>query len=261
MYFANDENGNRVFIDDAKTGSKYYCPACKAQMIMKCGDIVAHHFSHKASKLCDPWYTNKMSAWHRKLQNIFPKHCQEKMVWNAEHTAFHIADILFKYKDKTYVIELQHSSMSRREFEQRSKFYLDLGYRLMWIFDFCETNPPKKILYKEKNQEQEILSLIWPSSDRVKFLDNLDMREFVDEDEDQFHIFFNIFTGLGHEVEHFFPDGSSWYKWEYVNPFLRENLFVEPKYIAWESLREFVAFFYEEDEFYDFLSQYAKKAE
>ena len=57
MYFANDENGLRVHIDEATKAGAYTCPACKEPVIMKCGRIVAHHFSHKARKNCDPWYT------------------------------------------------------------------------------------------------------------------------------------------------------------------------------------------------------------
>lgn len=257
MYFANDENGLRVHIDEATKAGAYTCPACKEPVIMKCGRIVAHHFSHKERKNCDPWYTGKMSAWHRKLQNVFPLYSQEKVVWNTDHTVFHIADVLFEYKGITYVLEFQHSPMSRKEFDLRSRFYLDLGYRLIWIFDFCDTDPPKKILYKAKDSKQKTISLIWPSQDRVRFLDNLNMLEYANEK--QFHVFFHISTGLGHEVEHSFSTGYTWYKWEYVDPFFRERYFVEPCFLEWEHLDEFEALYYEEKEFFEILAQYAAK--
>ena len=259
MFFANDEKGCRIHIDDARKGCVYTCPACNDPVIMKCGDIVAHHFSHKAKKNCDPWYKDKMSAWHRRLQNCFPPSSQEIVVWNTEHTVFHIADVLFKYNGHTYVIEFQHSPISRKEFNLRSRFYLNLGYRLVWIFDYCDIDPPKKILYKKIDTSAGTVELIWPSRDRVRFLDDLNILEYADEE--QFHIFFHIATGLGQEVEHSFPNGESWYTWEYANPFLRERYFVEPRALKWEHLDEFDALYYEEKEFFELLTHYTSKKE
>lgn len=150
MYYASDKSGNRVFIDNAQKGIDYYCPACKAKMIMKCGDIVAHHFSHKARKLCDPWYKDRMSDWHRKLQSMFPEDCQEVTVWNDSHSEVHFADVMFSYKGTGHVLEFQHSPITRKEFISRSSFYLGLGYKLTWIFDFCECEKPKKFYTRER---------------------------------------------------------------------------------------------------------------
>lgn len=260
MFFANDESGNRVFIDDAKKGENYFCPACHASLIMKCGNVVTHHFSHKASKLCDPWYKDKMSSWHRNLQSIFPLNCQEVTVWDDRHSAAHFADVLFLDKGITHVIEFQHSQITRKEFIARSSFYLGLGYKLTWIFDFCECTSNKKILYTRKNPSEHRISLLWPGQDRIRFLDNLDRSQYAENG--YFHIIFHINTGLGKEVEHMSNNGFTWSTWNYSNPFLqRERYFVEPCSIYIDDLSSFDAFYYGEEEFFDLLSIKAKQAD
>lgn len=260
MYFANDEKGNRVFIDDAKKGSKYYCPACHNEMIMRCGDIVSHHFSHKANKLCDPWYKEEMSDWHRKLQSMFPLDCQEVVVWNKCHSELHFADVMFTYNEMTYVMEFQHSPITHKEFISRSSFYLGLGYKLIWIFDFCECEKPKKIFYTKKDSSKHEINLVWPGNDRVLFLDDFDMSRYADAEN--FHIFFHICTGLGEKIEHLPYDGFDWVTWQYANPHQKEYCFVEPRSTYLKSLSTFEAIFYGEEEFYELLSicsLYARK--
>ena len=39
-----------------------------------------------------------------------------------------------------YVIEFQHSPISRKEFNKRNWFYTKAGYKLIWIFDFIDEN-------------------------------------------------------------------------------------------------------------------------
>ena len=258
MFYANDETGRRVFIDDANRNNHYFCPACGTKMIMRCGDIIAHHFSHKAHKNCDPWYTDKMSAWHRDFQSLFPSECQEVIVWNADHTEFHIADVLYRSEKTINVIEFQHSQLSRREFIERSVFYLDLGYKLFWVFDFRDPDHYKKILYTEKDDTDRYISLVWPGKDRPRFLDGLDRYEYADRGN--FHILFHISTGLGEEVEHSNDNGFEWSTWEYVNVFSRETLFVEPRSMYIEDLKEFDAICYDEEEFYEMLDRQAKIA-
>lgn len=158
------------------------------------------------------------------------------------------------------MLEFQHSPMSRREFDLRSRFYLDLGYRLFWIFDFCDTDPPKKIMYKDINPDEETVDIVWPSQDRIRFLDNLNIFDYTD-DAEQFNIFFHVYTGWGKEYEHSYPDGGTWVTWEYVNPLDRKRLFVEPRSYELEDLREFNAFYYSEDEFFELLARFAKEIE
>ena len=50
--FAEEENGNAVFIEKAISGKKYICSDCKEEMIFKNGNIRQKHFSHKNLENC-----------------------------------------------------------------------------------------------------------------------------------------------------------------------------------------------------------------
>ena len=256
MFFANDEHGNRVDINSASRDKKYFCPACGAMLVLRKGKIVTHHFSHKSVKICDPWYTNKMSAWHLEMQSRFPPDCREVIIKNEEDTEYHIADVQINANGKKYVFEFQRSQISRNEFELRSQYYLSLGFTLIWVFDFCNCKPPKRIYYENTPSSEKVISIKWPHSDRVRFLDYLDLSEFSNPDD--FHLFFHIKTGLGKKRESVSYDGSIWSTWEYKDPFNREYFFVEPTCLAWDKLDEFDALYYSEESFYKHLSVLVK---
>lgn len=86
-------------------------------------------------------------------------------------------------------------------------------------------------------------------------MDNLNRLQYAEIGN--FHIYFHIYTGLGEEVEHFTENGFSWSTWEYVNPFSKEYYFVEPCAMFIDSLAEFEAIYYDEEEFFDLLSSAA----
>ena len=135
MQYAIDKQGRRVHIDSATRGEKYTCPFCHGEMIVKRGDVYAHHFAHKSKELCDPWYSDNKGEWHRAMQAKFPTECQEARVTSKDNPKyFHIADVLID----NIVIEFQHSPMTNRVFEERSMFYLKEGYQVTWIFDYSE---------------------------------------------------------------------------------------------------------------------------
>ena len=46
----------------------------------------------------------------------------------------HRADVIV---DRT-VVEFQHSKMPNRKFMERNRFYTDLGYKIVWLFDLSE---------------------------------------------------------------------------------------------------------------------------
>lgn len=259
MFFANDIHGIRTYIDDAVKNQTYFCPACGDSMIIKRGKIVAPHFSHKGKTNCDSWFTHKMSIWHKMMQSKFPSHSREVIVWNSEHTEFHIADILLKHKDKTYIFEFQHSTISYSEFSKRSSFYLSLGYILIWIFDFCDA---KKIFYDTLDVDPNEIHLIWPGRDRIRFLDNFYKSDLTyPYPESNLHILFHICTGHGSQILHEAGD-LSWYTWEFDNPFFLEKYFVEPQnlYDYYENFSSFYATYYTEEEFYDILNSYSEQA-
>ena len=254
MFFANNIKGERTYIDDAEIKQTYVCPVCKSIMTQKRGNINAHHFAHKTGKECDAWYSGKLSPWHIKMQSYFKKGSQELAIWNKSHTEFHIADAVVQIGDVKYVIEFQHSVISQKEFLSSSCFYIKSGYRLVWVFDFCECIRPKRIYIAEDGYENGIIRLTWPGKDRIKFLDNIDFSNT----SDYLHIFFHISTGKGKKQLHT-PNGyCPWETWEYIDPFHRSPCFIELALDYFTGAADFYAKYYSEDKFYKIMKRYGQ---
>ena len=149
--FAHDKDDNRVYIDDTHSNSEYYCPYCGATLIVRKGDIRHHHFAHKSNHECsDSWSRNGYyddSSWHNDWQSRFPKENQEIRL-NLGQTA-HRADVMIGRS----VIEFQHSVMSPDKFDDRNNFYLNLGYKVIWLFDLSELFGSGKISYEKSEDE------------------------------------------------------------------------------------------------------------
>lgn len=131
MFFATDSNGNRVSITEAVSTNEYFCPVCKTKLFIKDGLINAKHFYHSKHECLDDWNYD-MSEWHRHKQSFFnPDSCEVVVEYNGE---MHRADVLI---NRT-VIEFQHSSITAEEFERRTRFFIDAGYRIAWVFDVTD---------------------------------------------------------------------------------------------------------------------------
>lgn len=252
MYFANDTYGKRIHIDEADNRKKYVCPACKNPVIQKCGKVVAHHFAHRTKENCDPWYSKKMSSWHREMQNLFPRHCQEVVVRDDEHDKYHIADVVFNNGTKSYVVEFQHSTISYADFVGRTNFYINQGYGVIWIFDFCDLylneikRTKAKTIYYTEIKNSNWIKVAWPGRDRILFLDRVNFSDYGEN----LHIYFHVSTGKSRKrmIER---DGFySREEWEYINPFQRERLFIKLHLGELCSLKEFFAIPYSEEDFY-----------
>lgn len=144
MLFAHDFNDKRIHIDDTKSNQEYYCPYCGSPLITKKGEIRQHHFAHKQHYICsDTWEQNHsydMSPWHNEWQAYFPEENQEIKL--CLDNATHRADVLI---DRT-VIEFQHSIMPVKAFDDRSNFYFNLGYKVIWLFDLSDIYENKQLV-------------------------------------------------------------------------------------------------------------------
>lgn len=106
-----------------KPGLKAECPACKEQVIAKCGNINVWHWSHLNDTECDSW-SEPETEWHYKWKTLFPISCVE--VSMGEHRA----DVLWLGR----VIEFQHSNISSEDILLREKFYGNM----FWVIDASE---------------------------------------------------------------------------------------------------------------------------
>lgn len=129
MFVALDKNGNRVYAEFATRDQKYYCPTCGGEVILRSGEINIDHFAHTSQ--CQDNWNYDMSPWHRRMQSYFPEECREVVV--NRNGIVHRADVLLE-KEKI-VIEFQHSTISMQEYRERTKFFIDAGYRIAWVFD------------------------------------------------------------------------------------------------------------------------------
>lgn len=251
MFFANSACGTRTHIDDADMKQTYVCPACKKTVIQKRGNVMAHHFAHKAADTCDPWYSGKMSPWHKNMQNLFPPHCQEVIVRDGEHDEYHIADVVFHSGSNSYVVEFQHSTISYTDFVVRTNYYINQGHKVIWIFDLCE-----KTTYYTKDVDTNWIRVAWPGKDRcLRFFEQIDFSQY----SENLRIYFHISTGKGRKIEH--DEYFDWVTWEYMDPFQqRERLFVELDLTDLSSLKDFFAFPYPEKTFCKMLKDAGKNS-
>lgn len=116
MLYANVNGGRIEASPDHRRG---VCPTCDQQVIAKCGRIMPWHWAHRSAD-CDPW-SEPETAWHKNWKELFPAS------WREVRMDKHRCDI----RTPTHVIELQHSSISTTEIEERERFY----GRMVWIFD------------------------------------------------------------------------------------------------------------------------------
>src|SRR5262245_57705611 len=111
MIYAN-LNNERI---TATPNSRAQCPVCSGEVLAKCGEIYVWHWAHKAGADCDPWYEPE-SEWHLQWKESFPEECREVTIGN------HTADLVVNGR----VIELQASTPSVEEIQEREAFYKDM---------------------------------------------------------------------------------------------------------------------------------------
>lgn len=131
MFIALDENKERVSIDNVDKAKQYFCPVCGEKLSIRAMDSLAikPHFAHKKGTECLDNWKHDMSEWHYNWQCLFPKNCREIVV--EKDGVKHRADVLIN----NVVIEIQHSPITANEITERNDFYLNSGYKVIWIFD------------------------------------------------------------------------------------------------------------------------------
>ena len=160
MYIALDENKIRVHIENADKSKQYFCPVCGEKLIIKAVDSLSikPHFAHKKGTECLDTWQHDMSEWHYNWQCLFPEEFREVVV--EEDGIKHRADVLIN----GYVIEFQHSPITAVEIEERNTFYLNCGYKVIWVFD--AQNKVKNIYGTEYSIDPFMDDLEWKRARR-----------------------------------------------------------------------------------------------
>ena len=117
---------------DRKRG--FLCPVCETDfiIILPTSNIIKH-FRHK-SRASHDWKPESqahlaMKRDLKKLADSYGYSC-ELEVKVSQGGDYRIADVLIKEK---IVIECQCSRISIKEYEERTRFYQDNGYQLIWL--------------------------------------------------------------------------------------------------------------------------------
>lgn len=134
MFIALDSNGERISIENAIKGNKYFCPICGEPLVIKATESLAvkTHFAHKRGSVCYDDWSHDMSEWHLSWQRCFPEQYREVVI--ERDGVKHRADICIG----NTVIEFQHSNITGEEIEKRNSFYISCGYNVVWVFDAAD---------------------------------------------------------------------------------------------------------------------------
>ncbi len=182
---------------------KVTCPFCNEELNYKHGQINIPHFAHKSDSKCITIDNNDMSLWHIAWQNCFPlDNIEVKFSKNyslqdydnfAARNNFNTDNPNAKHVDdgkKAYiqvnhradyaniqsgcVIEFQHSPISPETVAERTAFYNNLGFKVVWVFDidrfdnmctYDDTDYSTKWKWKYADK---MLMYINPASDYIK---------------------------------------------------------------------------------------------
>ena len=168
--FAEDESGNIIHIENAVSGQGYSCPGCKAEMILKNGQIRQRHFSHKNVQNCEGGGEGYLHETFKKLlvEKIKGNIVERKTldirftcnICNGEHSF----DLLYYVAD----VKIEHSLDGCRP----DLVLLDALGRVLFIIEIIVTHEPENnvIEYCKKNG----MVLIKINLDDLNDLENID---------------------------------------------------------------------------------------
>lgn len=134
---------DRNFLLKLRNKETFYCPGCKAKVILKLGTKRIFHFAHLRGSEC-VYQVEPESEYHLsgkwQLYKWLQKQQLDPILEPYEEKIKQRPDILFHYKNKTYVIEFQCSPINEQLFSKRTRQYLENGYIPIWILGAKQLN-------------------------------------------------------------------------------------------------------------------------
>lgn len=124
-------------LQELKKTARFYCPQCKALLILKVGQIKMPHFAHVKKSDCDALFSEGESYAHllgkQHLQELF-KQLQLQPVLEPYLPAIRQRpDILITKGTQKYAIEFQCSRLPLQQYEKRTEGYKDVQIMPIWI--------------------------------------------------------------------------------------------------------------------------------
>jgi competence protein CoiA len=121
--------------DVTKEDAPFYCPACKAEVVVKKGRVKVHHFAHIPPTNCV--YGSGESEQHRNakvaIYNALSTHPDVTKLKLERYLQDVRPDISFFFKDTPVAVEVQISTLPLNEIDRRTRSYTNKGIYLLWI--------------------------------------------------------------------------------------------------------------------------------
>ena len=134
----NDNKERLVASKTERDGSRFRCPYCEGDVILKKGRKNIHHFAHTPESSCE--FSGGESQIHLNIKtsiyNDLIKHPNVKACMiEAPLREYGVRpDVLFSmYNDKAVVVEIQKSDISVDLIEERMSKYRGINYYVIWV--------------------------------------------------------------------------------------------------------------------------------
>ena len=126
-------------LDARRKDGPFYCPVCKAEVILHKGMVRVHHFAHKPESNCQ--HGAGETELHRRakfgiqqtLTTTPGLQCNLEVPLDGVR-----ADVLVASSatNRRYAIEIQISQLSMPEIIERTRRYARLGVYVLWLFEW-----------------------------------------------------------------------------------------------------------------------------
>ena len=136
MLRAFDKNNSDCLSWQAeKVNKPFSCPICRKEVVLKKGNIVKHHFAHKAKNACP--YGNNETEIHYMIKINLYEYFKDKPNCRGceiEKNFYTVRPDVFVYiNDKPIAIEIQKSKIDVLMIMHRMNEYYKLNIAVLWI--------------------------------------------------------------------------------------------------------------------------------
>lgn len=134
MFMALTTSGTPIFAGDAIRGSEHICSDCRSRLVLKRGEVVRAHFAHEPNADCDRAgesfrHMEMKQTLFETFQSFRPTYEQPFITpWEKRRADIYIDPLKL-------VIENQASALPQGEWEQRTRFYNQIGLAVLWVWD------------------------------------------------------------------------------------------------------------------------------
>lgn len=140
MLTAYDRNGeNRIAGRTERVDGPFFCKACRAEVILRKGNVVVHHFAHRPPAACAYGAGETQMHLRAKLA-IFEAACAAPGVTGAgleERFSMdgltRIPDISFTKDGCRVAVEVQRKDLTRETLFSRTRALSLLGFSVVWV--------------------------------------------------------------------------------------------------------------------------------